>query len=117
MNDILYILLILLVVLFCGLAFISYKFYQLQDVVILSFKDAFAMFILISRYKHLENPEKYIARFSHMSEEEAKLELDRGHLMDLLSIRAMSIIATMKASVKGSAEMVANLEDAFEKGE
>lgn len=110
MNQIDTIRLIIDVALLFGLCAFTYKFYKLQGVVILSLKDAVGLLLILAKYKTMESPEKYVARLCNMSEEDAKLEIERGNLIDLMSGKAMCIVGTLRASVGGSDKMIDELE-------
>jgi hypothetical protein len=113
MNEIEYIRLFIDIVLFGGLAYFAYKFWQLQGVVVLSFRGALTILILLYRFKNLENPEKYLARLARISEDDAKLAITQGKMIEMLSSEAGNIINTLVSSVRGSREIVASIEKAY----
>jgi hypothetical protein len=93
-----------------GLLFFFCKFRKLDRVVVLSFKDAIELFMFIVKFRCLEKPEETAARVLRMSIEDVKLEMERGRLMDLIGIRAMAILGRMETAVKGSTELIDQLE-------
>jgi len=95
---------------FFGFLFFAYKFYKLNDAALVSMKDAWGLLVLLSRYKTMEEPEALAARILRMSKEDAKIEIEKGRLLDLISDKAVSILATLKASVPGSQKVIADLE-------
>ena len=114
LHELQYIRLFIDIILCVGLAVITHRFFKLRDVVVLSFRGALTILLLLCRFKTMENPEKYLARLARISEDDAKLAIAQGKLVDMLSDEAGHIINTMMSSVKGSREMVASIEAAFE---
>lgn len=95
-----------------GFFWFAFKFYKLNSAALVSMKDAWGLLVLLSRYKTLEEPEKLAARILKMSQEDAKLEIEKGRLLDLISEKAVYILANLRASVPGSQAVIADLEKA-----
>jgi hypothetical protein len=95
-----------------GFFWFAYKFYKLNSAALVSMKDAWGLLVLLSRYKTLEKPEELAARILKMTPEDAKLEIEKGRLLELISEKAVYILANLRATVPGSQAVIADLEQA-----
>jgi hypothetical protein len=95
-----------------GFFWFAYKFYNLNSAALVSMKDAWGLLVLLSRYKTLEKPEELAARILKMTPEDAKLEIEKGRLLELISEKAVYILANLRATVPGSQAVIADLEQA-----
>lgn len=95
-----------------GFFWFAYKFHNLNSAALVSMKDAWGLLVLLSRYKTLEKPEELAARILKMTPEDAKLEIEKGRLLELISEKAVYILANLRATVPGSQAVIADLEQA-----
>jgi hypothetical protein len=93
-----------------GFFWFAYKFYKLNSAALVSMKDAWGLLVLLSKFKTLEQPEQLAARILKMTPEEAKVEIEKGRLLDLISEKAVYIIANLRASIPGSQAVLEDLE-------
>lgn len=94
-----------------GFLFFAKKFYDLNGKFILSMKEVAELVVLLARYDKIENPAEQLARMLRMNPEDVRIEIERGRVMKLISIKAMQILTSMKCTVPGSEEILKPIEE------
>jgi hypothetical protein len=89
---------------------LAVQFRRLKSTVYYSIAEMGELMALLARYDEIENVEFQIARIMKMTPAEVKIEIEKGHIMKLVSIKATDIMATMKASVPEVAELLIPIE-------
>lgn len=89
---------------------LAWRFWTLRDTVIVSIREMGELMVLLAEYDHLERPEEQVARILKMTQEEAKLEIERGRLMHLIGLKAAGILEGMKASIPDARKLIAPIE-------
>lgn len=115
MIDILSILALMLLIACGAFTALAARFWSLRDTVLFSISQMGELMVLLARYEQIEQPEAQLARILKMSPEEVKIEIERGRIMHLISIKATEILATMKAAVPSTRKWMIPIESKFDK--
>lgn len=75
------------------------RFRYLENSIVLSIEDVLLMMALLKNLDNVETTEQYIAKLMKLSPEEAKREVERGNLMNLVAKKAACIEATLRAAM------------------
>lgn len=78
---------------------LAIKFNTLEKTVIISLKDTVCLLNLLEKIENMEEAGPYLAKLAKLSEEEAKLEIEKGRMLNLVARKATEIKATLRASI------------------
>jgi len=80
-------------------AWLAVKFQTLERTVVISLDDTITLLNLLEKVENMEEAGPYLAKLAKLSEEEAKLEIEKGRMLNLVARKATEIKATLRASI------------------
>lgn len=97
-----------------GFLWFAYRFYQLNGAFVISMYEMGELIVLLANYTKIESPEERIRRLATLLDkcpDDVRIQVEQGEVMRLIGIKAASIMSHMKASVPGSIEAFAPMEE------
>lgn len=97
-------IMIFLCTLLLGIAAVTFtclavKFHTLEKAVIISLEDTICLLDLLEKIENMEEVGPYLAKLTKLSDEEAKIEIQKGRMLSLVARKAAEIKATLKISL------------------
>jgi len=80
-------------------AWLAVKFQTLERTVVISLDDTITLLNLLEKVENMEEAGPYLAKLAKLSEDEAKLEIEKGRMLSLVARKATEIKATLRASI------------------
>lgn len=77
----------------------AWNYWGLRGVVILTAEQVGELVVLLAYYDQIEKPEQHFARMLKMTEEEVRIELEKGKVMTLISLQAAAILGELSQRV------------------
>lgn len=113
MIDVPAILALMLIIACIAFVLLASKFWSLRNTVIFSISEMGELMVLLACYDQIVKPEEQIARLLKMSPDDVRIEIERGRVMDLISRKAIEILATMKAAIPSTRKWMTPIEEKF----
>ena len=77
----------------------AWNYWGLRGVVILTAEQVGELVVLLAYYDQIEKPEQHFATMLKMTEEEVRIELEKGKVMTLISLQAAAILGELSQRV------------------
>ncbi|MCX8207988.1 MAG: hypothetical protein N3G75_09225 [Methanothrix sp.] len=99
-----------LILLVAGIAFtwLATRFRTLENAIVLSIEDILVLMTLLENLDKIESPEQYVARLLKMTPEEARAEIEKGRLLELIGQKASCIKASLRLTMPETYRRIAS---------
>jgi len=114
--DVLHVLAGMFLIATIAFLWIAGKFWSLRGTVIISVKEMAELLVLLSMYKRIEKPQDWLARMLKMDPKDVEIEIEKGRIIDLVSLKATKILERLKSSVPEARDIINPVEELVDRG-